>query len=103
GQRQGANARTAPRGQHPGRDEAVGPFRRERLGQPAARALQDRAAELEQAVAAEPAVRPSGEPGSGTRPELRAEDAEREVGVREELVQRPAPGDAVARLEAVEL
>ena len=43
------------------------------------------------------------ERGARSRPELGAEHAEREIGVREELVEHPLPGGAVAVVVAIEL
>jgi hypothetical protein len=58
--------------------------------------------ELDQTAATEAAVGLHPEPGSGGRPELRAEHAEREVGVGHELAHGAVPGGAVAGRVALE-
>src|SRR6188472_3475262 len=61
------------------------------------------ACELEQAVAAEASQHLLSEPEPARRPELGAEDAEREVGVGHELLELALPRGAVPAREAVEL
>ena len=56
------------------------------------RAVSERAAaELEQPAAAEPRIGASAEPEARRRPELGAEHAEGDVGIRHELVELPLP------------
>ena len=87
--------RAEARVQHPRRQQAVRPLGRERLLEPVARRDEQPARELDRAAPAEPAVRLQPERSAVPRPELRAEDPEREVGVREELGQERPPGGAV--------
>ena len=77
--------------------------RAERRGRPVAAGRERVARELEEAVAAEAAEHPLPEPEPARRPELGAEDAEREVGVRHELLELALPRRAVTLREAVEL
>ncbi len=77
--------------QHPGREHAVRPLRGERLLQPVARRDEQLPGELPRAVATEPPHRLPAERGAVTRPEVGAEHAEGEVGVREEPREHPLP------------
>ena len=85
--RVGAEARV----QDPRREQAVRALRRERRLEPVAARLQQLAGERGKARAAQPAqrLRAEAEPGGG--PELRAEDPEGEVGVREEAREHARP------------
>ena len=65
--------------------------------------MDDAAAELGEPAPAEPAVRLQGERGPGGRPQLGAEDAEGEVGVRHEAGHDLPPCSAVAVGVPVEL
>ena len=77
--------------QHPGREQSVRAIRGEGVGQPVATRGQHVAGELDRASAAEPPVGLRREPEPVARPELRAEHAEREVGVRQERLDGAAP------------
>ena len=65
--------------------------------------IEQLARELGGALPAEPPHGLQPERRAVARPELRAEHAEREVGVREELAEQRVPGVAVAGVVAVEL
>ena len=95
--------RPEPRVEHPGREEAVGGVRLERLVEPVAAADERAAEEGEETAAAEPAERLATEAEARGGPELAAEDAERQVGVRHELVEHPLPGRTVTSCVAVQL
>ena len=77
--------------QHPRREHAVRPLGRERLHEPVAARLEQLAGERRGPGAAEPAVCLEREREAGHAPELRAEQAEGEVGVREEPLQHIRP------------
>ena len=95
----GAEARV----QHPRGEQPVGLLRAERHGGPVAAGRERATCEVQEAPATEPAEHPLTEPEAPGRPELGAEDAEREVGVRHELLELPLPGGTVAGRPAVEL
>ena len=83
--------------QHPRREEPVRALVLERLRRPVAAAREHVPGELDQAAPAEPPERLRAEPRAVARPELGREDAEREVGVRQELRHRrshPGPSSA---------
>ena len=77
--------------QHPRREQAVRALRRERRLEPVAARLQQLAGERRGAAAPEAAQRLRAEGEAGRRPELGAEHAEREVGVREEPLEDAGP------------
>ena len=96
----GAEARV----QDPRREEAVRGVRLERVAEPVAAGRRAPSAdELEQAAPSEAAQRLAAEAEARRRPELGAEDAERQVGVRHEAVEHRLPGGAVRRRVAREL
>ena len=89
--------RPEARVQHPGREQAVRPRRRERLREPVARRDEHVAGELDEPAPPEPPVGLEPEPGACPRPELGRQDAEGEVGVRHEALHdrlhaSPSPG-----------
>jgi len=89
--------------EHPGREQAVRPLRVERLDQPVPARLDELAAERGEAAPAEAPVRLECERRAGARPELRAEDAERELRLGAEAVDRRPPRVAVAGGVSLEL
>ena len=89
--------------EHPGCEQAVRARRRERLGQPVASRHEQAGGELGRAAASESPVGPQSEPGAVSRPQFGAEHAEREVGVREEVLEHRPPRSSVAALVPVEL
>ena len=95
--------RAEPRVEHPRREQAAGLGGGERGRRPVAAGRECVTRELEQSVAAEAAEKAPPEPEPGRRPELGAEHAEREVGVRHEPLELTLPRGAVTRRVAVEL
>src|SRR5204862_5535450 len=89
--------------QYPRREQAVHALRRERRRQPIAARDEHVAEELEGAAPPEPAYRLAAEERAVPRPQLRAEQAERQVRDREEAVEHAPPRIAVTRRIAVEL
>ncbi len=87
GRRVGAEAGV----QHPRREQPVRPLRRERLLEPVAARLEQLAGEDGEAPPSEPPERLRRKPEPGRRPELRAEDAERKVRVRQEALEHAGP------------
>ncbi len=83
--------RAEPRVQHPGRDHSVRPRRREGLLQPVARRDQQPPGEVARSGPAVAPDRLEREARALARPQLRAEDPESEVGVREEAVEHRPP------------
>ena len=83
--------RPEPRVQDPRRQDGVRALRRERRFEPVAARLQKLRRERGETNAAEPAERLRAEREARPRPELGAEHAEGEVGVREEPLEHPGP------------
>src|SRR5581483_6697102 len=77
--------------QDPRREHAVRTLGREGLLKPVAARLQELAREVREACTAESAQRLCPEREARRRPQLGAEHAEREVGVREELLEDVRP------------
>ncbi len=89
--------------QHPRREQTVRALGDERRLEPVARRDEQPAREVDRPAPAEPAKRLQPERSAVTRPELGAEDPEREVGVREEVCEQRVPRSTVAWMVAIEL
>ncbi len=89
--------------QHPRSEEPVRALRREHRLQPVPGADEQVSRERGCTDAPQPAHRLHGEPEAGASPQLGAEHAERQVGVREEPVEHLPPRLPVARVVPVEL
>jgi hypothetical protein len=76
---------------HPRREHAVRALGGERRLEPVAARLEDLAKECDRAGPSQPPHGSPREGETGRRPELGAEDAERELGVREEPVEHARP------------
>src|SRR5581483_12321030 len=83
--------RAEPGVQNPRREYAMRFLGCERRLEPVARGDEKLAGKTTRAVTPQPADRLQREPGTVSRPQLGAEDAEREVRVREEAVEHPTP------------
>src|SRR5207302_9512568 len=70
---------------------------------PVARAGEDVAGELDEAVPPQPAIGPEAEASAGPRPELGRQDAEGQVGIRHEAPDDTAPRLAVSGGEPLQL
>ena len=89
--------------EHPGCEQPVRAFGGERVLEPVPARDEHVSGELGQAAAPEAPGRLRGERGACSRPELGAEKAEREVGIRQKAVEGFPPGCSVALRVPIQL